>query len=243
MQTPIDNVCNGQHLFYLQCRKFLYLLRHYALKISNINNSTWSGSFKPFNGVDKSACTLNVPGASLSQYTSIAPWSEFTNVVGIFETCEAPTITFDNDSKKLVFTSATDGASCHYTITSDDINTSEKKANEVTMTGVYNINAYASADGMYNSKETTAKLCWVSASIESDGILTAKADRGVIVSNNGNQINISGTVNGETIEVYNVGGAKVKSVSATDDNTTISGLQSGSVYIVKIGGTNVKVAM
>lgn len=196
-------------------------------------------------GISRTDCTLYVPETSGSNYHNSTPWNEFTNIVGgdTPQTCEAPTITFDNDAKKLVFNSATEGAKYHCTITSDDMMSDKTIDSEVTMTGIYNITAYASADGMYNSEKTTAKLCWVSAAIESDGILTAKADRGVIVSSIGNQINISGTVNGETIEIYNVGGSKLKSVNATGDNTTINGLQSGNVYIIKIGGTKVKVAM
>lgn len=201
-------------------------------------------------GISRTDCTLYVPETSGSNYKNTAPWSEFTNIVGggtdtpdTPSTCDVPTISFDNDTKKLVFNSATDGAECHYTITSDDFTSNESTANEVTMTGVYTITAYASADGMYNSDKTTAKLYWVSASMESDGIITAKAERGVVVSTTGNQINISGTVNGETIEVYNVGGSKVKAVNATGDNTTINGLQSGNVYVVKIGETKAKVVL
>lgn len=205
---------------------------------------------KVLEGISRTNCTLYVPETSGSNYQNTAPWSEFTNIVGggtdtpdTPKTCEVPTITFDNETKKLVFTSATDGATCKYTVTSDDINTTEKEANEATMTGVYTITAYASAEGMYNSNKTTAKLVWVSAAIEDTDILNAKADRGVIVSSNGDQINISGTVGGETIDVYNVGGSKVKSVKAGGNDTSISGLQSGNVYVVKIGGTKVKVAM
>lgn len=196
-------------------------------------------------GISRTDCALYVPETSGSNYQNTTPWSEFTNIVGGVtpKTCEAPTIIFDNDAKKLVFTSATEGATYSYTVTSDDMASEAKSTGEAVMTGVYNITAYTSADGMYNSEKTTAKLCWVSASLEGDGILTAKADRGVVVSSNTNQINISGTINGETIEVYNVGGSKLKSINATGDNTTINGLQSGSVYIVKIGGTKVKVAM
>lgn len=159
------------------------------------------------------------------------------------KTCEAPTITFDNDAKELCFASATEGATYKYTITSDDMASEASTSDKTQLTGVYTITAYASAEGMYNSDKTTAKLCWVSAAIESDGILTAKADRGVIVSSNGNQINISGTVNGETIEVYNVGGSKLKAIKANSGNTTINGLQSGNMYIIKIGGNKVKVVL
>lgn len=205
---------------------------------------------KALDGISRTECKLYVPETSGSNYKNTAPWSEFTNIVGggtdtpdTPSTCEAPTITFDNDAKKLVFTSATQGATYVYTVTSEDMASEAKSTGEAVMTGVYTITAYASADGMYNSEKVTAKLCWISASTDTDGILNAQADRGVVVSSNGNQINISGAIDGETIEVYNVGGSKVKSVKASGDNTTISGLQTGSVYIVKIGGTKVKVSI
>lgn len=205
---------------------------------------------KALEGISRTECTLYVPETSGSNYNSTSPWSEFTNIVGgstdtpeAPQTCKAPTIAFDNDAKKLVFTSATEGAKYHCTITSDDMMNDKAIDSEATMTGVYNITAYASADGMYNSEKTTGKLCWVSAAIESDGIMAAKADRGVIVSSNDGQINISGTVNSETIEVYNVGGSKLKAIKANSGNTTINGLQSGNMYIIKIGGNNVKVTL
>lgn len=191
-----------------------------------------------------------MPETSGSNYQNTSPWSEFGNIVGggtdtpdTPSTCEAPTITFDNEAKELCFASATEGATFKYTITSDDMASEASTSDKATMTGIYTITAYASAEGMYNSEKTTATLVWVSAAIESDGILAAKAERGVVVSSDGNRINISGTVGGESIEVYSVGGSKVRAVKASGDNTTISGLQSGNVYIVKIGGTKVKVAM
>lgn len=193
-----------------------------------------------------------VPNDMLSYYQTADIWKDFWNLKGSDgssdtpeepKTCEAPNITFDNDTKKLVFTSATEGAKYHCTIKSEDIMTEKSVDSELAMTGVYTITAYASADGMYDSESATAKLCWVSASIESDGILTAKADRGVIVSSNGGAINISGTINGETINVYNVGGSKLKSVKANSDNTTINGLQSNNTYIIKIGGSSLKIAL
>lgn len=218
------------------------------LKIETDKELTWKGD-EPVTNAQYINLEVIVPQEKLSYYQTADKWKDFWNLKSSKDstdtkpTCEAPTITFDNEAKELCFESATEGATFKYTITSDDMANEASTSGKTQLTGVYTITAYATADGMYNSETTTAKLVWVSAAIETDGILTAKADRGVVVSSNGDHINISGTVSGETIEVYNVGGSKVKSVSANGDNTTISGLQSGNVYIVKIGGTNVKVAM
>jgi len=40
MRNAVDKVYIGQHIFYFQCSKFLYLLRCYTLKISDMDNST-----------------------------------------------------------------------------------------------------------------------------------------------------------------------------------------------------------
>lgn len=193
--------------------------------------------------VDKTKCTLYVPGASVSKYKSTAPWSEFSSIIGVYETCEAPTITFDNETKMLTFASATKGVEYHCTITSEDMMSNRVSESDVALTGVYNVSVYASAEGMINSETTTVKLCWVSAAIEGTNILSANASRGVIVSTHGNNIHINGTISGELIEVYNVCGSMLKSLNANDEDTTISGLNTGNVYIVKIGGTSVKVAL
>lgn len=203
-----------------------------------------------FEGVPKIYSKVYVPEVSVEKYQEATGWNEFSNLIGMdmgnpnaSETCEAPTIIFDNNERKLKFSCGTEGATFVCSIKSVDIFSNIQTESEIPLAGTYTITVYATKEDMKKSKDVTATLVWVSAAIESDGILTAKADRGVIVSSNANQINISGTVNGETIEIYNVGGSKLKSVNATGDNTTINGLQSGSVYIIKIGGTKVKVAM
>lgn len=70
-----------------------------------------------------------------------------------------------------------------------------------------------------------------------------KTEHSVIVSTDGGNICISGTIGGETVIVYNAAGSLVKNVKSTSDNTVISGLNGNSVYVVKIGGTSVKVAL
>lgn len=78
---------------------------------------------------------------------------------------------------------------------------------------------------------------------EETGIQQVTSNEDITISTDGNTININGTIGGETIEVYNVGGSMIKAVKADTGNTTINGLQSGSVYIIKIRGNNVKVIL
>lgn len=203
-------------------------------------------------GISRTDCTLYVPDSSGSSYHSTTPWSEFTNIIGgtvetpsTPETCKTPTITFDNTTKQLKFESATAGAEYHYSITSDDMAADSTSSNGIAqLLGVYDITAYASADGMYNSEKTTVKLLWVNAVIDtSTGVLNAKTQRGVIVSTNSGNINISGTVGGESVTVYSMSGAMVRSITADSDKTEICGLPTGAAYIVKIGGTSAKVTL
>lgn len=191
-----------------------------------------------------------VPKKLLSYYQTADVWKEFWNLKENDEdsdtptTCEAPTITFDNTTKQLKFESATSGAKYHCTIKSDDMMTDKSNDGTAQMTGVYDITAYASAEGMYNSAKVTAKLVWVNAEIDTDvDVISAKTQRGVIVTTSGEGICISGTLGGETINVYNAAGSLLKSVKAQGDNTVVSGLGRGGVYVVKIGGTSVKVAL
>lgn len=223
----------------------------------NVNKIICQGDTPPvcgadaLTGISRSECTLYVPKSSGSNYQNTLPWSEFENIVGgnietpdTPETCEVPVITFDNTTKQLKFESATTGAKYNYTVSSEDMaDGGTSNSGIVQMAGVYDITAYAYADDMYNSEKATAKLLWVNAVIDSSTeVISAKTQRGVIVSTQNGNINISGTATGETISVYNAAGSLVRKVKAGGENTVISGLEY-DVYIVKIGGTSVKIAL
>lgn len=196
-----------------------------------------------------STCTLFVSEEGEPYYRTAAIWKDFPNIVvmGNSDTtmyCATPTISFDAETRTLVVESATEGAQCYYTITSDDfVNDQAIGENGALLTGVYTITAYATADGMYSSERTTAKLLWVNAADEDTGVLTAETQRGVIVTTADGAIYVSGTVGGEPIEVYNVNGTKVKGVQATAGKTVITGLPTATTYVLKIGGNSVKVAL
>lgn len=194
-------------------------------------------------GISRTDCMLYVPMTSGLNYQNTSPWSEFTNIVSYSaKTCETPTITFDNTTMQLNFSCATEGAECHYSITSEDIQ-SGKTGDNAQLTGVYDITAYASATGYYNSETTTAKLCWLNIEGETTGVLNANMQRGLIVTTLGESIIVKGTVNGGVINVYNAAGSLVMNINTTDGETIINGHSVGNVYIVKIGGTSVKVAL
>lgn len=203
-------------------------------------------------GISRTECTLYVPETSGSNYRNTAPWSEFTNIVGggtetpdTPGTCGTPTITFDNNTKQLKFESATEGAEYHCTVTCDDMMTDKVVDGVTQMTGIYTVTAYSSADGMYNSEKVTVKLLWVNAVIDAGttDVLSAKTQRGVIVSTCDGNICVSGTVGGEIIEICNAAGSLLCSVKAAEGSTTVGGLAKHSAYIVKIGGTSVKVVL
>jgi len=222
---------------------------------TNVKKIVCQGDTPPACGADalteisRTECILHVPETSKTDYQNTAPWNEFTNIVGgstetpdAPKTCETPTITFDNTTMQLNFSCATEGAECHYSITSEDIQ-SGKTGDNAQLTGVYDITAYASATGFYNSETTTAKLCWVNIEGETTGVLNANMQRGLIVTTLGESIIVKGTVNGGVINVYNAAGSLVMNINTTDGETIINGLSAGNVYIVKIGGTSVKVAL
>ena len=64
----------------------------------------------------------------------------------------------------------------------------------------------------------------------------------VLIQGNGGTLNISGVTNGTEITVYTVSDTEVARTVATESTTTINtGLQSGTIAIVKIGNKSVKI--
>lgn len=205
-----------------------------------------------FGGISKTHCTLYVPEVSVDKYKETAGWNEFANIVGVemgnpdaTEACDAPTISFDNETKKLNFSSATSDATYIYSISSEDMANYQATEGNVPLTGVYNITAYTTADGKQKNETVTAKLLWVNATIEDvpTDIVSAGTQRGVIISTNSGKIRISGTTDGEPVEVYSTDGALIQSVAAENGQTIMSGLPAGAVYVVRIGGASAKVTL
>ena len=101
---------------------------------------------------------LYVPEASMDAYKATDPWSSFTDVRALDdvtqERCAEPTISYANG--KLMLTSETEGAVCVAIITADDAKTYQ--GNEVELTTIYRVSAYAKKEGYKNSEIVTKDI-------------------------------------------------------------------------------------
>ena len=193
------------------------------------------------------------PAPSKEGYT-FSGWSEIPEtmpaydltVTGTFtpnpveEKCEAPVI--DYKDGKLLVNSKTEGAECVTTITSEDVNT--YNGNEIEITATYNISVYAKAEGYNDSEIVTATLCWIEAEGTPTSINNRVEANAVLIQSYNGTLTITGAIEGALIEVYNVTGHNIASVSAKNGTTTIeTALNAGEIALVKIKNKTIKVVV
>ena len=195
-----------------------------------------------FDGCSIDRAKLMVPKASVSSYNSAAVWKSFGTIMPVDGgevdgECEKPSISYV--SGKLKFGCQTPGAEYHYTIKAADECTEALAKDEVKLAARYDISCYATADGYTRSKTATAKLYWISANIETDGIAPATQMRGVVVSTEGGIVTLSGLKDNERVTFYNVSGIKLGETRALNGQASISA--TDDVIIARIGSQSIKV--
>ena len=201
--------------------------------------------------------TLYVPKGTIDKYKATNGWKDFFFIeegVGPGgdtpqpptpeqQKCEKPTISYENG--KLTFSSATDGATCQYSITDTDIKAGS--GNEVQLGVTYTINVYATKAGYDNSETATATLCWIDQQPKTEGITNGIANipaQAVLIQSEGGSIKVQGVDEGTQINVYGINGTQAGSAISQSGAATINtNLQPGSIAIVKIGQKSVKVVM
>ena len=221
--------------------------------ISLIENPFIISSTTFSNNTFKNA-TLFVPVGTIDKYKATEGWKDFlfikegTGSNGGGETpetkkCTKPTISYQNG--KLTFYCETEGATCQYTITDDDIKSGS--ANEIQLGVTYRISVYATKAGYDNSETATATLCWIDVEPKTEGIINTVANvraLPLLIHSNGSTLNVSGTDDGTPIIVYSINGTEAGSTISQNGVATIpTTLQSGSAVIVKIGDKSIKVVM
>ena len=195
-----------------------------------------------FSGCSIDKAKLRVPKASVSSYKNAEVWKSFGTIVSVdgeevARECEKPSINYV--SGKLKFGCQTPGAEYHYTIKAADGCTEALAKDEVSLAARYDISCYATADGYTRSKTATAKLYWISANIETDGIAPATQMRGVVVSTEGGIVTLSGLKENERVTFYNVSGIKLGETRALNGQASISA--SDDIIIARIGSQSIKV--
>ena len=199
--------------------------------------------------------TLHVPDESLQAYKETEPWSKFGTIVGLSggtpETpkCATPTISYDDDNKKLTFGCETEGVEYVYSIKDTDIKQGYDA--EVTLTATYEISVYATKAGYENSDKATATLVWGSATFTDTTPATAiemvpamEAAMPVLIQNNGGMLTVQGAQDGTPISVFTTAGMQAGSTISRAGLATLStSMQQGDIAIVRIGNRSVKVVL
>ena len=230
-----------ESIVFADCPDLNHVYCH-AVNVPNTNyNNVFEGSYPQY-------ATLHVPDESVESYRNKFPWSLFGTIVGLSggggsNNCAKPTISYQ--SGKLMFNSATAGATCLYSITDSDIKSGS--GNEVQLTVTYHVSVYATKVGMENSDVATATLCWIDKEpvINTDINNVAEfAAKAVLIQSEGGTLTIQGADDGTPVSVYTSAGIQTGSAISKNGVAIIStNMQPGSIAIVKIGSKSVKVVI
>ena len=196
-----------------------------------------------------SEARLYIPKGTTAIYKAKEPWSNFkyiieeNDITEDAEKCQTPTISYSD--KKLTFTSPTEGAKYHYTITDDDVKTEAYSEDGIiSLSATYKISVYASADGYKNSDRATATLYFINAGLENTtGVLQIEKQRGVLISTEGNNISISGLDDNEKVYLYNLQGMSLAEGTACAGTVNLNAGNEQGVVIIKIGEQSIKVKL
>ena len=114
---------------------------------------------------------------------------------------------------------------------------------EIELSATYNIEVYATKANYENSDTVNVALVWVENGNvdEETGVISVEAAP-VLVQGNGGVLSVSGVAKDTEVTVYTISGTEVARATAADGTATIStGLQSGTIVVVKFGNKSVKV--
>ena len=213
----------------------------YAEKVPSTESDAFEGSYVEY-------ATLHVPTASMEDYKTTEPWSSFGKIVGLsgegpeqpeVEKCATPVVTYAEG--KLSFSCETEGAEFVTDITDTDIK--KHYDAEIELSATYNIEVYATKANCENSDTVSVALVWVENGEvnEETGVISIPAAP-VLVQGNGGILTVSGVVQNTEVVVYTIDGMEVDRAVASDGTATIyTGLQSGTIVVVKFGNKSVKV--
>ena len=213
----------------------------YAEKVPYTESDAFNGSYPEY-------ANLHVPDASVDSYKATAPWSSFGKIVGLsagepeqpeVEKCATPVVTYAEG--KLSFSCETEGANYVTKLVAEDAK--EYYDAEIELSATYNIEVFATKANCENSDTVNVALVWVENGDvnEEAGVISVPAAP-VLVQGNGGVLSVSGVAKGTDVVVYTISGTEVARSTATNGTATIStGLQSGTIVVVKFGNKSVKV--
>lgn len=191
-------------------------------------------------------CILYVPEGTKDVYASTRYWCDFTNIIEEAsdngdERCEKPVISYHDGM--LMFESATPGATYQYTLTDSDIRDqlTDCSDGQVKLNAVYQIKAYAKANGKKISEPAYARIYWVDAEYEPES-LTLTPARPIVVQIENGVLRLSGLEDGELVEVYRPDGSLIGVEHALDGAVLLSLPKSGDNVIVKLLNQSIKLS-
>ena len=159
--------------------------------------------------------------------------------------CATPTISYKDG--EVIFACDTEGVT-FISETTEDIAGNRNNA-KFALIPTYTITAYATKENYEDSDEVSLTLCWIPCTEdheegeETTGILTIPA-KPVLISTQGGVITVSGLAEGTDVAVVTTNGISTATATATDGTATLAtGLEAGSIAIVKIGDYSIKVAI
>ncbi|MBR5466671.1 MAG: leucine-rich repeat domain-containing protein [Bacteroidaceae bacterium] len=205
--------------------------------------TTYSG--ETFEDSPIADATLHVPAASIESYLKYRPWSGFGKIVELpeeepeVEKCATPVVTYAEG--KLSFSCETEGAEFVTDITSSDFK--KHYDAEIELSATYNIEVYATKANFENSDTVNVALVWVeNGNVDEETGIISVETAPVLIQGNGGILTVSGVAKGTDVVVYTISGTEVARATAADGTATIStGLQSGTIVVVKFGNKSVKV--
>ena len=158
------------------------------------------------------------------------------------EKCATPEI--DYRDGRLTFTSLTEGARYHYSITAADA-TAEAytETGAVTLAAAYGISVYASAEGYANSDAATATLYFTGGSFDPTAIASTEDSRALLVTADGRTLTVSGLADGETVTLYSLQGSMLDTARATAGQARLDTRGGKGAVVLKAGGQSVKVSV
>lgn len=199
----------------------------------------------PFSETTRYTGTLYVPKGTIEKYKSKAGWMSINNIVEMSGSddnkCATPTLSYSN--KELKYACDTNGATIHETIKCSDAATTTFTGSH-KLNALYEISAYATADGYSQSETITAKLFWVDGSLESSNVSSVRANaRGILIQTDNDFLTVSGLSDNEQVIMYDISGTQIDAAKSVNGTATFTIRKTGKVVVVKIGNDAIKVQL
>ena len=156
------------------------------------------------------------------------------------DTCASPVVAYADGV--LSITSDTEGATCFYTLTDDDVcPLFTAVSDDIALCATYVIRAYAQCEGMVPSDTVQAVLCWVEGQLNPGTAIIEVPSTPVVVQYAGGSLSVDGLQDDVEVKVYSLGGTCLATGRCVDGRALIPlSTQRGDILIIKLGRNAIK---